>query len=120
MEQSAALRRGEHGQRVGRAGGAEVRPFERIDGDVDLRDTASPHAVRHADLLADVEHRRLVALALADDDRAVDRHRVHLLPHGLDGHLVGLVAVALPHRVGAGDRRLLDDAQEVEREVGIE
>ena len=73
-----------------------------------------------ADLLADVEHRRLVALALADDDRAVDRHRVHLAPHRLDRHLVGLVPVALPHRVRAGDGRLLDDAQEVEREIGVD
>ena len=35
-------------------------------------------------------------------------------PHGLDGRLIGLVAVALPHRVRARDRRLLDDAQEFE------
>ena len=33
---------------------------------------------RHADLLADVQHRRFVTLALADDDGAVDRDRVHL------------------------------------------
>ena len=66
------------------------------------------------DLLADVEHRRLVALALADDDGAVDRHGVHHLAHRLDGDLVGLVAVALAHRVRAGDGRLLDDAQELE------
>ena len=71
-------------------------------------------AVRGADLLADVEHRRLVALALTDDDRAVDRHRIHLAPHRLDRDLIGLVPVALPHRVRAGDGRLLDDAQEVE------
>ena len=73
---------------------------------------------RHADLLADVEHRRLVALAFADDDGAVDRHGVQRLAHRLDGDLVGLVAIALPHRVRARDRRLLDDAQEVEREIG--
>ena len=36
------------------------------------------------DLLADVEHRRLVALALADDDRAVDRQAVQRLAHRLD------------------------------------
>ena len=42
-----------------------------------------------------------------------------LAPHRLDGDLVGLVPVALPHRVGAGDRRLLDDAQELEREIGV-
>ena len=75
--------------------------------------------VRQADLLADEQHRRLVALALADDDGAVDRHRVHLAPHRLDRHLVGLVPVALAHRLGAGDRRLLDDPQEVERQVRV-
>jgi hypothetical protein len=34
-------------------------------------------AVPTADLLADVEHGRLVALTLADDDRSVERHAVH-------------------------------------------
>ena len=74
---------------------------------------------REPDLLADVEHRRLVALAFADDDGAVDRHGVQHSPHRLDGGLVGLVAVALAHRVRAGDGRLLDDAEELEGEVGV-
>ena len=83
--------------------------------------SAAPLSVRaHADPLADVEHRRFVALALADDDRAVDRHRVHLVPHRFDGDLIGLVPIALPHRVRAGDRRLLDDPDEVERQIGID
>ena len=73
--------------------------------------------VRHSDLFADVQHRRLVALPFADDDRAVDRHRVHALAHGLDRHLVGLVPVALPHRVRAGNRRLFDHGKKVERKV---
>ena len=71
----------------------------------------------HADLLADEQHRRLVALALADDDGAVDGHGVHLVPHRLDGGLIRQVPVALPHRMGAGNRRLLHDAQELEREI---
>ena len=50
---------------------------------------------------------------------AVDRHGVHLAAHRLDGHLVGAVAVALAHRVGAGDGGLFGDAQELEREVGF-
>ena len=41
--------------------------LERIDGDVDLGARR-----RGADLLADVEHRRLVHLAFADDDAALD------------------------------------------------
>ena len=43
--------------------------------------------------------------------------RVHHLAHRLDGDLVGLVAVALPHRVRARDRGLFDDAEEFEREI---
>ena len=76
-----------------------------------------PGVLGHAHLLADEQHRRLVALALADDDGAVDGHGVHLAAHRLDGGLVRQVPVALPHRVRAGDRRLLHDAQELEREV---
>ena len=45
--------------------------------------------------------------------------RVHHPAHRLDGHLIGAVPVALAHRVRAGDRGLLDDAQEFEREIGI-
>ena len=111
------MRRREHRDRVRRAGRAQVRALERIDGDVDLRKAAGrpvAQRVRQADLLADVQHRRLVALALADDDRAVDRHRVHDAAHRLDGDLVRVVAIALPHRVRAGDGRLFDDAQELE------
>ena len=114
------LGRGEHGDRVRRAGRAQVRALERIDRDVDLRAAPRPRRPspwRHADLLADVEHRRLVALAFADDDGAVDRHGVHHLAHRLDGDLVGLVAIALAHRVRARDGGLLDDAQELEREI---
>ena len=37
VQQPAALRRRQHRQRIRRAGRAEVRPFERIDRDVDLR-----------------------------------------------------------------------------------
>ena len=80
VQQAAARRRREHGDRVGRAGGAQVRALERIDRDVDLgQSSRSWPSAPPADLLADEQHRRLVALALADDDRAVDRHRVHAL-----------------------------------------
>ena len=121
VQQAAAVRRRQHGDRVRRTGRAQVGALERIDGDIDLRIVlrrrAAAHRVRRADLLADVQHRRLVALAFADDDRAVDRHRVHDAAHRLDGHLVRSVPVALAHRVRAGDRRLLDDAQELEGEI---
>ena len=115
-----ALGRGQHGQRVGGTECAQVGALERIDGNVHLREATGGVALRsRADLLADVEHRRFVALAFADDDGAVDRQRIHLLPHRFDSHLIGEVPIALPHRVCAGDGRLLDDADEVEREVGV-
>ena len=118
MQQAAARGGGQHRDRVRRAGGAQVRALERVDGDVDLRErdggAAALERVRHPDLLADVEHRRLVALSLADHDRAVDRHRVHDLAHGLDRDLIGSVAIALPHGVRAGNRRLLDHSQKLQ------
>ena len=78
-----------------------------------------PFVRAHADAFADVEHRRFVALALADDDGAVDGNRVHLVPHRFDGDLIGLVTIALAHRVCTGDRRLFHDTDEVERQIGI-
>ena len=71
------------------------------------------------DFLADEEHGRLIALAFADDDGAVDRNAVELPSHRRDGGCVRLVAVALPHRLCAGDRRLLHDTKELEREIGV-
>ena len=114
------LGRREHRDRIGGTGRAQIRAFERIDGNVDLRKSrhgGTAQRVSQPDFFADVEHRRLVALAFTDDDRSVDRHRVHDLPHGFDSHLIGFVAVALAHRVRAGDGRLLDDAQELERKI---
>src|SRR5690606_34560272 len=76
VKETAFVRRGQHGNRVRRAGRAQVRAFQRIDGDVDLRkgDALPFRLVRQADLLADVEHRRLVAFTFTDDDGAVDRY----------------------------------------------
>jgi hypothetical protein len=69
--------------------------------------------LRQPDLLSDVQHRRFVALALADDDRPVDRHGVHFAAHRFDGHLIGAVAIPLAHRVGAGNGGLFGDAEEL-------
>ena len=41
----------------------------------------------------------------------------HHLAHRLDGDLVGLVTVALPHGVRARDGRLFDDPEKLEGEV---
>ena len=83
-----------------------VVPSERIDRDV------APSGPAVADLLADEEHRRLVALALADDDRAVDRQAVQLAAHRVDGGLVGRLLVAVAAQARGGDGGALGDADE--------
>ena len=69
--------------------------------------------IRVADLLADEEHRRLVALALADDDRAADVGVVHRLAHGGHGGLVGAVPVAAAHEPRGGDGARLGGADRI-------
>ena len=121
VQQAPFVRRGEHGQRVVIARAAQIRAFERIDRDIHLRQRPVLPAVGAPlpHLLADIQHRRLVALAFADDDGAVDRDGIERAPHGADSRFVGLVAIALAHGVASADRRLFDDAEEFEREVGI-
>ena len=124
VQQAALLGGGEHRDGVRRPGGAEVGAFQRIDGDVDFRETHQSEAldalgVDEAHLLADVEHRRLIALPFADDDRAVDRHGVQDRPHRFDGDLVRFVTIAVAHRMRARDGRLFDDAEKFEGEIGI-
>ena len=115
VDQAARLGRGEDGDRVGLAVGDEVRALERVDRDVDRRARRRGRA-RPADLLADVEHRRLVALALADDDRAGDLDLVHRPAHRLGRGAVGPVPVAAAHEARRRDRRRLGDADHLERE----
>src|SRR5207247_2747694 len=102
VQQAALFRRRQHGDGVRRAGRAEVRPFERIDGDVDLWvDLALGPAA--AERLADVEHRGLVALPLADHHRAAHLELVQLLAHRLYGDLIGVLPLAVTHRARGGD-----------------
>ena len=106
VEQAARLGDGDDGERVGQVLGADRRALERIEGDVDLR------AVAGADLLADEEHRRLVALALADDDRC------HRSASWFSSRRMASTAawsaarlVAAAAKAGGGDRRALGDAR---------
>ena len=119
MQQPPLLGGRQHGNGVGRTGRAQVGPFERIHGDVDLVEdpAAAVLLLRQADFFANVEHGRFIALALTDHNGAVDGHRVHLAAHRLDRNLVGAMAIALSHGVGAGDGGLFGDAKELEREV---
>ena len=72
-----------------------------------------------ADVLAVVQHRRLVLLALADHDDAVHADGPQHVVHAVDGGLVGgvLVAAADPARGLHGGG--LGHAHELEREVAV-
>ena len=99
--------------------GAQVGAFERVHGDIDLGDLGAVWELG-SDLLTDVEHGGFVALAFTDDDGAVHGDGVHGFAHGLGGDLVGVLAVALAHHLGAGDGRVLYHAQEFQAEVGLD
>ena len=116
VEQAALLGDRQHGERVGAGLGGDRGAFERIERDVDLRALAD----RRADLLADIEHRRLVALALADHDGAVHIELVERGAHRLDGGGIGRLLVAAPDQRRGGDRRGFGDAHHFEHENAVE
>ncbi len=72
-----------------------------------------------ADLFADIEHRRLVALALADHHRAADVEHVELVAHRIDRGLIGGLLVAATDQLGRGQRRGFRDAGETERKHAV-
>ena len=98
VEEIAALGQREGGHRVGAGLGGQRGAFQRIDRDVHRRPAGT-------DFLANEQHRRFVHLALADDHRAIDRHRVERLAHGFDRRAVGFVLLTVADPVGCGQSR---------------
>src|SRR6266566_3406055 len=115
--QSGALAGGEHGDGVRGPCRAQVRALEWIHGDVHLRKQGLRRVRRETYFFADIQHGRLIALALADDDGPVDLHRIHRLAHGFDRHFIRFVAVAKSHRACRRDRGILDHAQKIQAEL---
>ena len=73
-----------------------------------------------SDLLADIEHRRLVALALADHHQPVHvGDLVQRLAHGIDRRLVGRLLVAAPGKPRRRDRRRLGDPRDLDGEASV-
>ena len=70
-------------------------------------------------MLAVVEHRRLVLLALPDHDDAVHRDGVEHQAHRIDGGLVGSILVPAADPAGRAQRSGLGDADELEGEVSV-
>ena len=78
--------------------------------------TAGSIRAADPDALADVQHRGLVALALADDDRAGELDLVHRRPHRLGRGAVGAIAIAATHHPGRRDGGRLGHPDHLEGE----
>ena len=100
------------GERAWASLGGECRAFQRIDSDVHRR-TAG------ANLLADIEHRRLIHLPLSDHHSAGDGDLVEGLAHGLHGGAVCLILLAETDPAGGGKGSGLGDAHKFEREIAV-
>ena len=108
VQEAAFFGDGKDRQRTRTAGRGDGRAFKRVERNVDLRSVSGPH------FLADEQHGRLVALALADHHRAVDIEAVQHCPHGIDGGLIRGHFVAPPGQTRSGDGRRLGDAHRVQ------
>ena len=98
VQQRAAIGHRHGGDRARHVLGAQRGAFEWVDRDIDFR--TGVHAL---DLLADEEHRRLVALTFADHDGALDRQCVERAAHRVDGGLVGWLLLPVLHATAADD-----------------
>jgi len=114
VDQPAGLGRGEDRDGPGLPVRDEVGALERVDRDVDRLHVGL--GLVAADLLADEQHRRLVALALADDDPSGEVDLVHRPAHGFGGRGVGLVLLAASHEPCRRDCGGLGHAHHLERE----
>ncbi len=112
-EHRPALRDGDDRDRVRHAERREPRSLERVDRDVDLGSRTV------ADLLAVEQHRRLVLLALADDDDAAHGDRVEHEAHGVDRCLIRRDLVPAPDPARRERCGRLRDANQLEREIPV-
>ncbi len=113
IQQRAGFRHSHHGKRIGQRLRRQRRAFQRIERDVH-RNPAG------ANLLADIEHRRFVALALADHHGSRDGKFVEGDAHGLHRRLVGRVFVSAPDLARGSDGCCFGHAHGFQRKGTVE
>jgi hypothetical protein len=114
MQKRAVLRQSERGDGARHILGAKRRALQWIDRNIDFRSGSG------ADLLADEQHRRLIHLALADHNRAIDRKAAEFAAHGIDGGLVGFLFRAATAQPGGGNCGALGHPHYLKRQSAIE
>ena len=70
-----------------------------------------------AHVLADIKHRRLIALAFADHNRPAHGDRVHGGAHGFSGNMVSPLAIAGAHGVRGSDSGIFHHARKLQRQL---
>jgi hypothetical protein len=116
VQEPALFRDRQHRERVGAGLGGDRCAFERVERDIDLGSGADGAA----DLLADIQHRRFVALALADDDGAVEVELVQRVAHRLDRSGIGGMLVAAADLLSRRDRCIFGHPDHFEDENPVE
>jgi hypothetical protein len=114
VEERTALCESHGGDAVGKPPGHQPGAVNGVDGNIDLGRAAV------ADALADVEHRRLILLPLADDDHPVHVDEAETAPHRVHRRLVRLLLLIAPHEPGRCDRRPLGHSDQLERDVAVD
>ena len=110
---AAAVRDGDHAESVLAAGGGEGGSIDGVDSDVADRTAAV------TDMLAVVEHRGVVLLALTDDHNPLEAHRSEELAHRVDRSAVGGKLVTATDIRNRTDRGRLGRAHELHAEVAV-
>ncbi len=106
-------RGGDEADGAGLTVGDEVCALHRVDGDL------HGVAVARAEFLTDIEHRRLVAFALADDHDALHVDVAERAAHRLTSGLVYRVSVALANPTPRTERRRLSRAYKIHTQIPI-
>ena len=115
MQETAAFRHGDAGDRIGHRLGAQGRSLKWIERDIDAP------ALTASELFADVEHRCLITLAFADDHEPIHLDdRIERLAHGIDRRPVRELLIAPAPPASCSDGRRFGDAGNLDGEHSVE
>ena len=114
VEQIAFFGDGNNSQRIRQVLGADRRAFQRIESDINVRPLFG------ADFFADIKHRRFIAFAFTDHDRASNRKAIQFLTHGINGSLISSHFIATSTKACCSHCRAFGHTNEFQCENAIQ